>query len=294
VQQIIFLVTSLEGLHKPNFTQQLTRALQRNVPIKLLVALVNFEENWAVRKFLDRLAQDDQRAAAIDVVTLAELVADQPGLALTATERHELNLSAYEERLFADSNEQIKRYLKDGHLIAELRQRDDETPMALKQYAEDKLVQVDTYGTNGQVIGVTKLNDGVSTTSYLLNHKGEAALRFVRHERQIDRVYNLGSTSALSETEFSNAKQLVIDNNMTQRERNRAEANSVDHTEVVSAKEAYYGVLVYATYQRYTDVYAFYQALLDQLMTAETRLYVDLVVNPVLSPRMPHQLIFNY
>lgn len=294
MQQIIFLVTSLDGLHKPNFTKQLRQALQRHVPIKLLVAMVDFEGTWAVRQFLNRLAQDDPRVKTIDLVTLADQVADQPGLTLTAEERRAFTASDYEERLFADQKEQIKRYLDRGHLVAELRQINDETPMALRQYASDHLVQIDTYGLNGQVTGITKRHNGITTTSYLLNSKGEAALRFVRHEREVEHVYNLGGASALSETEFSNAKQAVVANNMTKRQRAQAEANSIDHTEVITATEAYYGVLVYATYQRYPDVFAFYQTVLDRLMTDDTQLYVDLAVNPVLSPRMPQQLIFNY
>ena len=294
VQQIIFLVTSLEGLHKPNFTQQLKQALQRNVPIKLLVALVDFEASWTVRQFLNRLAQDDARVKGVEVITLADVVADQPGLTLTAEERQVFATGDHEERLFADQKEQIKRYLDAGHLVAELRQVNDDMPMALRQYQADQAVQIDTYGLSGQVIGVTKLDNGVPTTSYLLNRRGEAALRFVRHERTLEHIYNIGESSAMGETEFSSAKQAVVANNMTKRERARAEANSVDHTEVVTASEAYYGVLVYATYQRYPDVFAFYQAILDDLMTPETQLYIDLAVNPVLSPRMPHQLIFNY
>lgn len=294
VQQIIFLVTSLEGLHKPNFTQQLKQALQRNVPIKLLVALVDFEASWTVRQFLNRLAQDDARVKGVEVITLADVVADQPGLTLTAEERQAFATGDHEERLFADQKEQIKRYLDAGHLVAELRQVNDDMPMALRQYQADQAVQIDTYGLSGQVIGITKLDNGVPTTSYLLNRRGEAALRFVRHERTLEHIYNIGESSAMGETEFSSAKQAVVANNMTKRERARAEANSVDHTEVVTASEAYYGVLVYATYQRYPDVFAFYQAILDDLMTPETQLYIDLAVNPVLSPRMPHQLIFNY
>ncbi|HIW71884.1 MAG TPA: hypothetical protein H9875_04575 [Candidatus Levilactobacillus faecigallinarum] len=294
MQQIIFLVTSLEGLHKPNFSQKLTQALQQRVPVKLLVGLVDFEANWAVRQYLNRLVQDNPKVKNVELMTLADIVADQPGLTLTPEERNQPDLGDYEERLFADQDQQIKRYLKAGHLAAELRQINDETPMSLRQYHADQVSQIDTYGLDGRVIGVTQYTAGTPTNSYLLNKQGDAALRFVRHERSIEHVYNIGATSAMGETEFANAKQAVLAGNMTQRERAKAEANSVDHTEVITTQEAYYGVLVYATYQRYSDVFAFYQTVLDQLMTAETQLYVDLAVNPVLSPRMPHQLIFNY
>ncbi|HJE45637.1 hypothetical protein [Levilactobacillus namurensis] len=295
MQQIIFLVTSLEGLHKPNFTKQLKQAAQYQVPLKVLVALVDFEQNWAVRQFIQRLGQEDARLANIEVVTLADMVAEMPGLALTDQERGAVDLSGYDQRLFADQKEQVKRYLKDGHLVAELRQENDETPMALRLYQEDQVAQIETFGPQGNVVGVTHLEGGVPTTSYLLNNQGQAALRFVRHQRMIEHVYNLGSTSALSETAFSNAKQAVIDAHMTHRQRTRAEAaNGIDHTEVINAPETYYGVLVYATYHRFTDVFAYYQTVLDRVMTTETRLYIDLAVNPIMSARMPHQLIFNY
>ncbi|MCT4488859.1 hypothetical protein EFS32_13260, partial [Levilactobacillus parabrevis] len=58
--------------------------------------------------------------------------------------------------------------------------------------------------------------------------------------------------------------------------------------------EAYYGVLAYSNYRRFSDVFAFYQAVLSRLLTDDTRLYVDLAVNAHFSPQMPNQLIFNY
>lgn len=111
MQQIIFLVTSLDGLHKPNFTAQLTKALQENVTIKLLVALVDFDAAWEVRQFIERLARDDDRFSHIRIVTIAELYAQETGLALSAEERRQPDLAAYEQRVFATPQGQICRYL---------------------------------------------------------------------------------------------------------------------------------------------------------------------------------------
>lgn len=294
MQQIIFLVTSLDGLHKPNFTKQLKAALQQNVTIKLLVALVDFDAAWEVRQFIERLARDDERFSHVRIITIAELYAQEAGLALSAEDRHALNLTAYEERVFADQQGQLRRYLDHGHLVAELQQLDDHTPMVLRQYHDDQLTQVDTYDLHGQVVGVAKFQDGVAQTSYLLNAQGEATLRLTRHQRQVEHVYNLGADSAMIATEFSSAKEVAALNNMSKRKRDRTLAKSVDHTEMITATETYHSVLVYATYHRFNDVYAFYQTVLDHFMTPQTQLYVDLAVNAVLSPQMPHQLIFNY
>ncbi|AYM02859.1 hypothetical protein [Levilactobacillus yiduensis] len=294
MQQIIFLVTSLNGMHKPNFTQQLLQAVKQGVAVSVLVALVDFEATWKVRTFLNRLAKKNPGVSDVNLVTLADLYQEEQGLKLTSGERNTPTLTNYDERLFADNQEQVKRYLDAGHLVAELRQIDDETPTVLRQYRADQLSQIDTYGLDGQVVGIEKITDEVAQTSYVLNAKGEAVLRFVRHERPINHVFNLSNASAMMATEFADAKQNAAMANMTQRQRNKAEAATVDHTSIVSATETYYGVLAYSNYRRFDDLYTFYQAVLSHLLTAETRLYVDLAINAAISPQMPNQLIFNY
>ncbi|WP_203640657.1 hypothetical protein [Levilactobacillus andaensis] len=293
-QQIIFLVTSLDGMHKPNFSTQLMKALRQGHRVSVLVAMVNFEAVWTVREYLNRLAEKENRVANLNLVTLADLFEDESGLTLTEDERHAVDLTNFDERLFADNQEQVKRYLSAGHLVAELRQLDDETPMVLRQYHSDQLTQIDTYGLNGQVVSVEKMQGEVAQTSYLLNKKGEAVLRFVRHERPIEQVLNLSDSSAMIATKFAEAKQSAAAANMTKRELTKAEAAAVDHTQIVTTTEAYYGVLAYSNYRRFDDVYAFYQAVIGRLLTPDTRLYVDLAVNAVFSPQMPNQLIFNY
>ncbi|NLR10269.1 MULTISPECIES: hypothetical protein [Lactobacillaceae] len=294
MQQFIFLLTSLNGMHKPNFTTQLQKALQRDAQVSVLVAMVDFEAVWTVRQFLNQLARNNPRVKTVRLVTLAEMFAEEPGLALTAEERHPMSLEHFEQRLFADNQEQVKRYLDTGHMVAELRQIDDETPMVLRQYQADQLTQVDTYGLTGEVVGIEKIQKEVATTSYLLNRQGEAVLRFVRHERPVEHVYNLSATSAMLATQFEEAKQVANAATMSKRQLERAESNAVDKTQIITATEAYYGVLAYSNYRRFSDIFAFYQAVLSRLLTPETRLYVDLAVNAHFSPQMPNQLIFNY
>lgn len=294
MQQFIFLLTSLNGMHKPNFSIQLQKALQRGVQVSVLVAMVDFEAVWTVRQYLNQLARKDARVKSVRLITLAEMFAKEPGLALTVAERHAVQLDSYEQRLFADNQEQVKRYLDAGHMVAELRQIDDETPMVLRQYQEDQLTQVDTYGLDGTVVGIEKIQNEVATTSYLLNQHGEAVLRFVRHERPVEHVYNLSATSAMLATEFEDAKQVANAATMSKRQLEKAEAKTIDKTQVITATEAYYGVLAYSNYRRFSDIYAFYQAVLSRLLTPQTRLYIDLAVNAHFSPQMPNQLIFNY
>lgn len=294
MQRIIFLVTSLNGMHKPNFSQQLLRAVHQGVQVSVLVALVDFEATWQVREYLNRLAKKDRDVKQVTLMTLADLYQDETGLKLTSGERNAPTLTDYDERLFADNQQQVKRYLDAGHLVAELRQLDDETPMVLRQYHADQLEQIDTYGLDGNVVGIEKVSDEVAQTSYVLNAKGEAVLRFVRHERPVEQVFNLSDSSAMLATEFATAKQNAAVANMTQRQRNKAEDATIDHTSIVSTTETYYGVLAYSNYRRFDNLYTFYQAVLSHLLTPDTRLYVDLAVNAALSPQMPNQLIFNY
>lgn len=294
MQRVIFLVTSLNGMHKPNFTKQLLQALQQGQRVVILAALIDFEATWTVRAFLNRLAQTEPQVKQIELLTLADLFKDESGLTLTSDERNMPDLVAFDERLFVDDQEQVKRYLNAGHLVAERRQLDDETPMVLRQYQTDQLVQIDTYDLSGRVVGIEKIVDEVAQTSYVLNQKGEAVLRFVRHERPIEKVYNLSATSAMLATQFAEAKQAAAMMNMSKRERDRAAAEVADQTSIIKTTETYYGVLAYSNYQRFGQVYAFYESLLSRLMTSTTRLYVDLADNAVLAPQMPDQLIFNY
>lgn len=294
MQRVIFLVTSLNGMHKPNFTKQLLQALQQGQRVVILAALIDFEATWTVRAFLNRLAQTEPQVKQIELLTLADLFKDESGLTLTSDERNMPDLVAFDERLFVDDQEQVKRYLNAGHLVAERRQLDDETPMVLRQYQTDQLVQIDTYDLSGRVVGIEKIVDEVAQTSYVLNQKGEAVLRFVRHERPIEKVYNLSATSAMLATQFAEAKQAAAMMNMSKRERDRAAAEVADQTSIIKTTETYYGVLAYSNYQRFGQVYAFYESLLSRLMTSTTRLYVDLADNAALAPQMPDQLIFNY
>lgn len=294
MQRVIFLVTSLNGMHKPNFTKQLLQALQQGQRVVILAALIDVEATWTVRAFLNRLAQTEPQVKQIELLTLADLFKDESGLTLTSDERNMPDLVAFDERLFVDGQEQVKRYLNAGHLVAERRQLDDETPMVLRQYQTDQLVQIDTYDLSGRVVGIEKIVDEVAQTSYVLNQKGEAVLRFVRHERPIEKVYNLSATSAMLATQFAEAKQAAAMMNMSKRERDRAAAEVADQTSIIKTTETYYGVLAYSNYQRFGQVYAFYESLLSRLMTSTTRLYVDLADNAALAPQMPDQLIFNY
>ncbi|MCZ2118413.1 hypothetical protein [Levilactobacillus brevis] len=294
MQRVIFLVTSLNGMHKPNFTKQLLQALQQGQRVVILAALIDFEATWTVRASLNRLAQTEPQVKQIELLTLADLFKDESGLTLTSDERNMPDLVAFDERLFVDGQEQVKRYLNVGHLVAERRQLDDETPMVLRQYQTDQLVQIDTYDLSGRVVGIEKIVDEVAQTSYVLNQKGEAVLRFVRHERPIEKVYNLSATSAMLATQFAEAKQAAAMMNMSKRERDRAAAEVADQTSIIKTTETYYGVLAYSNYQRFGQVYAFYESLLSRLMTSTTRLYVDLADNAALAPQMPDQLIFNY
>ncbi|BAN07131.1 conserved hypothetical protein [Levilactobacillus brevis KB290] len=294
MQRVIFLVTSLNGMHKPNFTKQLLQALQQGQRVVILAALIDFEATWTVRAFLNRLAQTEPQVKQIELLTLADLFKDESGLTLTSDERNMPDLVAFDERLFVDGQEQVKRYLNAGYLVAERRQLDDETPMVLRQYQTDQLVQIDTYDLSGRVVGIEKIVDEVAQTSYVLNQKGEAVLRFVRHERPIEKVYNLSATSAMLATQFAEAKQAAAMMNMSKRERDRAAAEVADQTSIIKTTETYYGVLAYSNYQRFGQVYAFYESLLSRLMTSTTRLYVDLADNAALAPQMPDQLIFNY
>ncbi|KRN03061.1 hypothetical protein FD13_GL000815 [Levilactobacillus senmaizukei DSM 21775 = NBRC 103853] len=294
MQQIIFLVTSLDSIHKPNFSKQLLKALQEQVPVTVLVTVMDFAATWTVREYLNRLVKHHADVANVKLVTLADLFSQEAGLALTADERHAAQLDQLDERLFADSEEQVKRYLRAGHLVAELRQLDNETPMVLRQYHSDQLQQIDTYGLTGTVIGIEKIQNEVAQTSYLLNEKGEAVLRFVRHDRPVEQVYNLSTTSAMLATKFGDAKQNATIANMTQRDRDKANEEAIDHTSIVSTTETYFGVLVYANYRRFDNLYAFYQDVLSKMMTPKTCLYVDLGINAAFSPQMPNQLIFNY
>lgn len=294
VQQIIFLVTSLEGLHKPNFTHKLAQALQTRATVKILVAMVDCEAVWHVRRFLNQLAKDDAQIAQVELVTLSGLFADAPGLDLAADERQALDLTAYEERLFVDADQQVKRYLHHGHLVAEQQQIDDQTPMILRQYTADQLTQVDTYDLNGRVVGISQQVNGEMQTGYLLNQRGQAAIRFTHHKRNVRRAYNLSDNSPLMATKFSDAKEAALVNALPDNQAGKAPEETVDRTQIINTTEDYYGVLIYATYQRYPDLFAFYQTLIDRVMTDQTQLYIDIAVNAVLSPRMPHRLIFNY
>ncbi|WP_261810668.1 hypothetical protein [Levilactobacillus humaensis] len=290
MKRTVFLVTDCYDLQRATFASQLSRALRASERVDLLVATPAMETVWEIRAELNRLATQDPLVAQANLLTLADVFAKDTGRILSAEERLAVDLSQCEERVFMDHSQQVKRYLRSGQLVAELRQLDDETPMVLRQYNHDQLVQTVTYGLNGSVVAVARIQAGVAQTRYLLNRREEAVLRLTRHARTGQHVLNLRLTSGMVAT-LPPDEHVALENALAQRQ---TSLTGADQTVLLPTTDVTYGGMVYADYQRLPTTESLYQVVLNRVLTPESQLFSPLAINQRLSPLLPNQLIFNY
>lgn len=290
MRRTVFLITSSQDIQRVAFADQLARALREADRVDLLVVTLELATVWKIRADLNRLATRNPAVAQANFLTLADSFAADAGRVLSTKERQTVDLSQCEERLFMDHSQQVKRYLRSGQLVAELRQLDDETPMILRQYDQDRLVQTVTYGLDGSVVALAKVRSGVAQTQYLLNRRGEAVLRLTRQTRTRQHVLNLRATSGMIAT-LSPEERVVWENERAQQQ---SPLNGEDQTVLIPATEIMTSGVVYADYRRFTSSAALYHIVLNRTLTPNSQLFVPLTVNPSLSPLLPNQLIFNY
>ncbi|KRO01167.1 hypothetical protein IV54_GL000525 [Levilactobacillus paucivorans] len=290
MKRAVFLVTDCHDLKQATFASRLSGALRTAERVDLLVATPAMETVWEIRAELNRLATRDSLVAQANLVTLADVFAKDAGRVLSAKERLAVDLSECEERVFVDHSQQVKRYLRAGQLVAELRQLDDETPMVLRQYDYDQLVQTVTYGLNGAVVAVARIQAGVAQTRYLLNQQGEAVLRLTRQVRTGQHVLSLQPMSGMAAA-LPPDEHVALENAFAQRQ---ASVTAADQTVLLPATDVTYSGVVYANYQRLTTTEDLYRVVLNRVLTPDFQLFSPLAINDRLSPLLPNQLIFNY
>lgn len=278
MKQAIFLVTSLAGLKKLTFKRKVKSLMNDQIQVTIILAMIQFDDCEIARNLIHTLF-NAKRLAQLKVVSLASLMADEPGIEVAADEQFHADFEDLPSRRFEATTAlewPTVRYIKDGEIAAEVREDNHQAPLLKIRYNDHQPIQAAVYEA-GQQFGLLAYHDGQLAQALLLNQQGQVVYRFIRHTEPVNFAYTMGRTSKLKFTE------LISEEDEEQRVIYRD-----------SEVQAYYEVVGYQNYDRFDSVYSFYANLLEKVVPADAGLFIDLSDNPQLSPYLPQQLIFNY
>lgn len=274
MKQAIFWVTSLAGLRKLTFKQKVKSLMNDQIQITIVLAMVHFDQYAGAQRILQTLFHRS-RLDQINVVSLADLVADEPGIEVAADEQFSADFESLPAHRF-DSDGTTIRYIDNGEIVAEVSEDVNQNPVLKTRFADHQPIQSAAYHA-GEQFGILSYTDGQLSQTLLLNQQGQLVTRFIRHTQPVSLAYTMGRTSKLAFTEMV------------------AETDTDQHVIYQSSEiQSYYEVVSYQNYDRFDSVYSYYASLLNNVVTADSGLFIDLNDNPRLTPYLPQQLIFNY
>ncbi|MFC6255177.1 hypothetical protein ACFP1H_11360 [Secundilactobacillus hailunensis] len=278
MKKAIFLVTSLTGVKKLTFKQKVASLMNDQVKVTIILAMISFDDYEVARHLIQSLFQANQ-LKQLNVVSLATLMADEPGIDIAVAEQFKNDFKALPAHRFEATNALERttiRYIKNDEIVAEVKTDSNEVPLLETRFDNHQPVQSAVYEA-GKQFGILNYQDGELAQALLLNQQGQLVYRFIRHTHQVNFAYTMGRSSKLAFTELIATED---------------EEHHVVYQE--SAEQSYYEVVGYQNYDRFNTVYAFYANLLQQVVVADTGLFIDLNDGPQLTPYLPQQLIFNY
>lgn len=284
MKNVIFLVTSIDGLRKQNFINQLKTLNNKEFETTILLAMTNFDEIWRAKESLDNLSRRF-KLPNIKTITLFDIFGDRNGVELTSDDL--LNVDLDKLTKYEDSNQKdkITRYVDGaGNIVAETNFNKDEVPITTSLYDENnRLKQVACFDKYNQLFGIQKYIDGKLTETILLNDQQKVIFRFILHNEPMRITYTLGNNSVLS------IPQDIMDEN-------RIENNNSGSLIDVDAQSNYVRreVINYTNYERYYNINSFYREILESLDSDDSRIYVDIENITEFIAYLPNRIIFNY
>ncbi|HBF74587.1 MAG TPA: hypothetical protein DDW71_04950 [Lactobacillus sp.] len=278
MKQAIFLVTSLAGLKKLTFKQKVKSLMNDQIQVTILLAMIQFDDYEIARRLVQSIFKA-KRLAQLNVVSLADLVADEAGVDVAESEQFKADFEDLPLHRFEATNALERptvRYVKDGEIVAEVKEDGNQQPLLKMRYADHQPISAAVYEAGNQ-FGLLAYRDGKLAQALLLNQQGQVVYRFIRHAQTVNFAYTMGRTSKLKFTELISEED--------------------DEHRVIyrdSEEQLSYEVVGYQNYDRFDSVYSFYANLLEKIVPADSGLFIDLNDNPELTPYLPQQLIFNY
>ncbi|WP_283679133.1 hypothetical protein [Lentilactobacillus sp. Marseille-Q4993] len=276
----VFLLTSLDGIRKPNFSKQLTLLQEESAEIVIVVCQNRFDDIWKAEKEIKRVTEGK---VDFELTTLYDIYANEKGVKLNSDDLVDLDLSTLSTYEGYQGQRDAKRYVDDAGQIKAESLYDEDGALIHTVYFDEmaNIIQVNDYTRDGNLFGIDKYDDDYLTESLLLNKNGELIFRFSNQQSEKKVNYRLSSTSVIeTPTQLLNAtsdneKSLIKD----------YEANLVKRvTKVVS----------YIDFKRYENISAFYNRILTAVNTEENRVYMDLDDSIEASKYLAGKQIFNY
>ncbi|WP_054655981.1 hypothetical protein [Secundilactobacillus silagei] len=245
------------------------------VQVTIILAMIQFNHYEGARRLMHDLFPAEQ-VAKLKVVSLANLMSDAPGIEVTASEQFKSDFETLPAHRFEAAEGVTVRYIKDGEITAEVNEDVNQKPLLKTRFDKHQPVQSAVYEA-GREFGILSYDDDNNLSqALLLNQQGQLVTRFIRHTQPVNIAYTMGRTSKLVFTEMVS----------------ETEKGHVKYQD--SEVQAYYEVVSYQNYDRFDSVYSFYASVLEQVVAADSGLFIDLNDNPKLAPYLPQQLIFNY
>ncbi|KRL20577.1 hypothetical protein [Lentilactobacillus kisonensis] len=281
MQRAIFLVRSVQGIRKPTFRTRLISLINSNYQIVVLLAMTNFDDIWRAQREFQAVNLGSRQN--IRVISLADIYADQEGIALKATDYLAPDFSSLKSYDSHSGKLLVTRFVdEDGNIVAESLFSEASTRLHTILFDKNsRIIQINNYDSNDHLFGIEKYANDFLDESLLLNASGQLVFRFTNYLQSQKTTYNITDSSVVplpaELTEVSGQKddQALKD----------YEAKGVSTITKATS---------YTNYRRYDDINAFYHQVLLNMDLENAQTYVDIDHLVEAAKYLPGKRIFNY
>lgn len=281
MQRAIFLVRSIQGIRKPTFRTRLISLINSNYQIVVLLAMTNFDDIWRAQREFQAVNLGSRQN--IRVISLADIYADQEGIALKATDYLAPDFSSLKSYDSHSGKLLVTRFVdEDGNIVAESLFSEASTRLHTILFDKNsRIIQINNYDSNDHLFGIEKYANDFLDESLLLNASGQLVFRFTNYLQSQKTTYNITDSSVVplpaELTEVSGQKddQALKD----------YEAKGVSTITKATS---------YTNYRRYDDINAFYHQVLLNMDLENAQTYVDIDHLVEAAKYLPGKRIFNY
>lgn len=281
MQRAIFLVRSIQGIRKPTFRTRLISLINSNYQIVVLLAMTNFDDIWRSQREFQAVNLGSRQN--IRVISLADIYADQEGIALKATDYLAPDFSSLKSYDSHSGKLLVTRFVdEDGNIVAESLFSEASTRLHTILFDKNsRIIQINNYDSNDHLFGIEKYANDFLDESLLLNASGQLVFRFTNYLQSQKTTYNITDSSVVPlPTELTEVSGQKDDQALKD-----YEAKGVSTITKATS---------YTNYRRYDDINAFYHQVLLNMDLENAQTYVDIDHLVEAAKYLPGKRIFNY
>lgn len=283
MRRAIFLVTTIQGIRKPTFLQQLLTLLNDHYEVAILFAMTNFDEVWQAQREFEMIRNREHLQQGVNVITLGDVYADRSGVRLTDTDYLKVELTALTPYESHAGHDKVVRYVDhDGNIVAETLYGKNQVRLHTILFDKNsRIIQINNYNQQDHLYSIERCSDDLVTESLLLNANSELVFRFSNYVLEQKIHYGVAKTSLIP-----------VPSSLSEISGNKKE-DPLTHYET-KGESVVTKATSYSDYHRYNDINAFYHQVLLNLNTDSARVYLDIDNVIDASKYLPGKQIFNY